>query len=181
MHKSEQMMQTCLANGWKAQVKPEIPEDADPGGILWKLYALRNKETIQCTWLGNRMQGALYTHGDNHRLILNWRNQVLKLITGKPDLRKLKGEDIEKLIETRYVPWSYDTPSDKILAELIGRKITWIRSIDREICNAIVSIDRERRFLKLKESPPNSGRRVLEWADTYGFHAVRLDSIIDVS
>lgn len=179
MHKSEELMQTCLANGWKAQVKPELAEN--PEEIVWNLYAIRNKETLHVPWLGNRMQAATYTYGEHHRLVLNWRNQVLKLVTGRPDPRKLKGEDTEKLIKTRSVPWDEESNDIEILLYFSGKaiEISWIRAIDREIATGVV--DGSNKFLKVKESPPNSGRRVLEWADAYGFHAVRLDSIINVA
>lgn len=180
-HKSNDLQQICLAHEWKAQIKPEIPPGAKPEEIVWNLYALRGKETLHVTWLGNRMQGATYTYGETYCLKLNWRNQVLKLITGKPDPRKLKGDNTEKLMADRYVPWDAETPDEKIIAAVIGCKISWIRSIDREICDATIPPDRTRKHLRIIESPPNSGRKVLEWADPFGFHAVRLDSIIEVS
>lgn len=183
-HKSNDLLQTCLSNEWKAQIKPEIPSSGNSDEIVWNLYAIRNKETLHVAWLGNRMQGATYTYGDAYCLRLNWRNQVLKLITGKPDPRKLKGNDVDKLIEERYVPWDHDTPDDKILASVIGCKISWIRTIDREICDARIPAyhgDQRDKHLRVMESPPNSGRKVLEWVDATGFHAVRIDSIIDVA
>lgn len=172
-------MQTCLANGWKAQVKPDI-QGTSPEDIVWNLYALRNKETLHVPWLGNRMQPATYTYGDAYRLTLNWRNQVLKLVVGKPDPRKLKGKDAEKLVETRSVPWDQESEDTEILLIFSGKaiEISWIRAIDQEIVTGVV--DGSNKFLKVKESPPNSGRKVLEWADSYGFHVVRLDSIIEV-
>jgi hypothetical protein len=71
-----------------------------------------------------------------------------------------------------------------VLASVIGCKISWIRSIDREICDAYIPAyrgDERDKHLRILESPPNSGKRVLEWVDVTGFHAVRLDSIIEVS
>lgn len=176
-------MQTCLANEWKAQVKPEIPVSGNPDEYVWKLFALRGKETLAVTWTGNKLTGATYTYGEHHRLTLTWRNQVAKLITGKPNPRRLRLQDStdEQLDEMRYVPWAPETPAEKILAEIQGRTITWIRTIDRFVCTAYVPPDRDRRFNRVIESPPNSGRKVLEWTDHTGFHAVRLDAIIDVA
>jgi hypothetical protein len=180
-HKSEEMMQTCLANEWKAQVKPEIPVSGNPDEYVWKLFALRGKETLAVTWTGNKLTGATYTYGEHHRLTLTWRNQVAKLITGKPNPRRLKGTDTDKLIETRYVPWDKDTPNERILAQVSGCTITYVRTIDREVITADVPVAIYAKHFRIIESPPNSGRKVLEWVDPYGFRAVRLDSIIDVS
>lgn len=172
-------MQECIDNGWKVQIKLDQPVPEDPAEIVWNLYALRGKETLHVQWLGNRMQPATYTHGETHRLTFYWRNQVMKKVTGKPDLTKLKGVDTDRLIEDRYVPFDADTPAEKVLAEVRGCEITWIRKLDGEILKAVVPSHLDAKHLQIKQC--NSGKRVLEWADPYGFHAVHLDRIINVS
>lgn len=178
-HKSGKLLQECIENGWQAQVKLSEPIPQNPEEIVWNLYAIRGKETLHVQWVGNRMQPATYTHGEAQRLTLYWRNQVVKKVTGKPDLTKLKGEDTDRLIETRYVPFDADTPADKVLAEVRGCEITWIRTLDNLICKATIPAHLEAKHLRVKEC--NSGKRILEWADPYGFHAVHLDRIINVS
>src|ERR1700760_61603 len=113
-HKSEQMLQTALAQGWKAQIKPEIPEDADYRNIVWNLYAIRGQETLHVIWIGDRQQPGLYTYGD-HVTHPAHRAAVVKLLTGKPDPRKLKAEHIEVLTQTRSVPWDADAPAIDIM------------------------------------------------------------------
>lgn len=182
-HKSERMMQECLANGWKAQVKPEIPESGNPDEFVWKLYALREKETLQCTWLGNRMQGATYTYGEHYRRFLNWRNEVMKFVTGKPNPRKLRVNTPENIEEAHWVPWEKDAPAFEIMQAVLRKEITWWNSFSGETTTAFVNVDiREKgsaRHFRVYQA--KSGRRLVEWADNLGFHAVALDSIINVA
>ena len=193
MHKSEGLNQMCLANDWKTQIVPEIPESGEPSEIVWNLYAVRGKETLQVTWLGNRMEGATYTYGESYRLSLWWRNQVAKLITGKPDPRKLlRGAEkkeggsravTQEIEEGREVPWQADTPAIEILLAVLGKQVTWVRRIDGEILSDVIDhhSNQGSKYFRVIEMPPNSGQRVLEWTNTGGFHAVRLDAIVDVS
>lgn len=180
MHKSEAMMQECLANEWKAQVKPEVTGAFIAEGlpeIYYRLYAIRGNETLIVEWRNNLMQGASYTYGSNYSLKLNWKNQVMKLVTGKPDPKRL---DVAEAEESKYVPWDTETSDEDVIASVKGCTISWVRSIDKEVCTAMVPIDRERQSLKVSRAKSDPSKRFLEWVDPFGFHAVYLDQIIQV-
>jgi hypothetical protein len=183
-HKSEQMMQTALAHGWKAQVKPTIPASALYDEIVWDLYCVRGPETLHVSWTGDRQQEGTYTYGD-YTTSPTRRQQVVAILTGKPNPKKLNREETKALLEDRSVPWVHDTPAIEILLSIMNKDIKWIRRFDGQVCEATVQIDKQSKagmkYFRVIESPPHSNRRVLEWADMFGFHAVGLDQIIDVS
>jgi hypothetical protein len=183
-HKSEAMMQTALANGWKAQVKPTIPESRRYDEIVWDLYCVRGQETIYVQWIGDRLTDATYTLGDMSRKPAR-AGSVIKLLVGKPDYKKLDHDEIDAVLQDRNVPWVHDTPAVEILLAVMHKEIKWIRKFDGLVLDAVVDVDTRSassmKHFRVFESPPQSNRRVLEWADGFGFHAVALDQIIDVA
>ena len=186
-HKSEHMMQTALANEWKAQVVPEIPENLRPDEIIWNLYALRGQESLHVVFIGNRQDHATYVYGD-YRTKPDCRVAVIKILMGKPDPRKLvrlRGHEIvEKIRDLRTVPWEHDSPAIDIMLAVLGKEITWVRKIDGGIQQGTVvrEMNLGNKYFRVYESPPQSGQRVLSWNDAEGgFRTVRINSIIDVA
>lgn len=183
-HKSERLMQTALAHGWKAQVKTNIPENMNADEIVWDLYCLRKLETIHVQFLGNRQIGSTYTYAKNYSSNPTHRAAVVALLTGQPNTRRLKIEDVQTDIEElRSVPWQKDSPAIEIMLAVLGKDITWVRKIDGEVCRSTVGkrSNLGSRHFRVYESPPQSGQRVLDWTDYEGFHTARIDSIIEVS
>jgi hypothetical protein len=179
-HKSEQLMQVALSNGWKAQLIPDIPLDGNVDEIIWNLYCIRDRETMQVKYVGNRLADATHTfHGNvSHP---QYKGNVVKLLESKPSLRKIKNSDPNAdLTEVRSVPWVKDDPAFLILQEVLGREIHWIRRLDGELCSATVDrkYNQGSRFFRVYEK---NSTRFLEWIDVHGFHSVRLDDIVDVS
>lgn len=182
-HKSDRLKKTALAHGWKAQVSPKLDryeKSKNPNDIEWHVYAIREKESIHVTYLGNRFISSTYSYG-SYRQYPARSGSVVRLLTGKPDPRRLEGTSPQDLLESRIVPWEEDTPAINILLSVLGKNVTWVRRIDGEICNAYVDKQTNvgKEYFRLYES--KAGRRILEWQDREGFHAVGLDQIIDVS
>ena len=183
-HKSERLMQTALAHGWKAQVKTDIPENLDASEIIWDLYCIKKLEMLHVVFVGNRQESATYTYGKNFRKDLTHRAQVVAILTGQPDPRKLKIEDAtEEIEDLRNVPWVSDSPAVEIMLAVLDKDITWVRRMDGQICRGTVSkrSNLGSRHFRVYESPPQSGQRVIDWMDREGFHTARIDSIIEVS
>lgn len=181
-HKSERIKQAALQYGWKAEVVPKLhrfEKSGDPGDIEWHVYAMREKETIHVTYMGNRFISAKYTYG-THCQYPARSGGVLKLLTGKPDPRKLEGSSPEQLMESRSVPWSDDTPALEIMLAVLGRTITWVRKIDGEVCSAYLDKATNAGKTYFRVTQTKAGRRILEWQDREGFHSVGLEQIIDV-
>jgi len=175
MHKSFVMMELCLAEGWKAEVQTNLIGSP----WIYKLYAMRQQETLIVEYHDTKLIRGNYSYGSSYKLKLNWKNQITKLVTGKPDPKHLAGSaDIE---DSRYVPWTPESTDDEILKAVQGCTVTWIRSLDNELVSATVPVDREKKHIKVSRVKSDPSKRNLEWADPYGFHAVRLDSIVQVS
>jgi hypothetical protein len=177
LHKSFSMMELCLAEGWKAEVKTNFTGAFIAEGVpvlLYKLYAMRQQETLVVEYHDSKLIRGDYTYGSSYKLKLNWKNQIVKLVTGKPDPKHLAGSaDLE---DGKYVPWTPESTEDEILRAVRGCTVTWVRQLDGELLSAQVPAHRT-----LKISTTKAGKRNLEWADPFGFHAVRLDSIVQVS
>lgn len=181
-HKSERIKRAALENGWKAEVVPKLErydKSGDPADIEWHVYAVREKETIHVLYLGNRFMSSTYTYG-NYKLYPARSGSVFKLLSGKPDPKKLEGSKPEDLIEARRLPWDDDAPAVDIMLAVLGRTVTWVRKIDGEICSGHVDkgTNLGKPYFRLYES--KAGRRILDWQDREGFHSVGLDQIIDV-
>jgi len=178
-HKSEQVMQIALSHGWKAQVKPIIPETLKADEIEWNLYCLRNQETLHVVWLGDLQISATYGYGD-YRLYPARRAGVIKLLKGKPNPKKLDNTETESLLENRTIPWESDTPAMDIMLAVLGKQITWVRKIDGEVCSAVITRQSNLGSKWFRVYDHKNGRRI-DWVDYEGFHTVAIDQIIDVS
>ena len=181
-HKSSRIEKAAVENGWKAQVVPELSRydlTLDPSDIEWHVYAMRDKEAMHVVYVGNRFTSATYSYG-NHKQYPARSGAVLKLLAGRPDPRRLDTSDPDVLLESRSVPWQDDTPAFDIMVAVLGKTITWVRKIDGELCTGYVdrATNTGKKYFRLIES--KAGRRILEWQDREGFHAVGLDQIIDV-
>lgn len=180
-HKSERMAKLAAENGWKTQIKPTVPESKKYEEIIWDLFCVRGEETLQVVYLGNRQIESTYVfHG--RKTHPPHKAAVLRVIQGKPDLKKVSKQVIDRVIETREIPFTMESPALDILKAVIGRDITWVRKIDGEICFASIPRiqDTNPKYLRVIASR-GSGRRILEWQDREGFHAVALEQIVNVA
>lgn len=180
-HKSERLKNVAINHGWKAQVVPKLDKyekTGDPATIEWHVYAIRDKETIHVYYLGNRFISSTYSYG-SVKLYPARSGGVVRLLAGKPDPRKLEG-DAESLLESRSVPWDDETPALDILLAVLGKNISWVRKIDGEVCTAHLDkgTNLGKTYFRVKQT--SSGRRILEWQNREGFHAVGLDQIIGI-
>lgn len=188
-HKSEQVKQTALANGWKSEVRTNLDsfeQSDDVNDIQWDVYAMRDKETIHVLYIGDRFEEGTYKYGD-HVVELSRRGEAVKFLTGKPDPRKFHKkrreftDSYDDVIQDRSVPWEHDSPAIDILLAVVRKEIKWVRRFDGQICFAVVDVNlKERGSAKHFRVYESKNGRVLEWADALGFHAVALDQIIDV-
>lgn len=178
-HKSEQILQTAVANGWKAQLIPDVPLDGNVDDIVWNLYCVRDRESMHVQYRGSRFELAVYTFS-NQTSYPQYRNNVLKILTGRPSIRKIKQTGTDNIEEARSVPWVSDDPAFLILQEVLGKEIAWVRQIDGVVCKG--TVDRHsnlgNKYFRIYEK---NSIRFLEWTNVEGFHAVRLDAIISVS
>lgn len=181
-HKSERIKQAALTHGWKAEVVPKLhryEKSGDVSDIEWHVYAMRDKETMHVTYLGNRFISSTYSYG-SYKQYPARSGSVLRLLAGKPDPRKLEGSDPVHLMESRSVPWEEDTPALEIMLAVLGRTITWVRKIDGEICTAYLDRTTNTGKTYFRVTQTKAGRRILEWQDREGFHSVGLEQIINV-
>lgn len=181
-HKSERIKQAALSHSWKAEVVPKLHRYEKSGNVSdieWHVYAMRDKETMHVTYLGNRFISGKYTYG-SHAQFPARSGAVLRLLAGKPDPRRLDGSDPDALLESRKVPWQEDSSAMDVMLAVLGKTVTWVRKLDGEICTG--HVDKEtnlgKKYFRLTQS--KAGRRILEWQDREGFHSVGLDQIIDV-
>ena len=175
MHKSLVMLQLCLDHGWKA----EVETNAEETQVVYRVFALRGQETLVVEYHDTKLIRGDYTYGSNYKLKLNWKNQIVKLVEGKPDPKRLAGStDIE---EARYVPWTAESTDEEVLKSVVGCEIAWVRKFDGELLTGRIPVDREHKHLRLVHSKGAEPKRILEWADPFGFHAVHLDAIVQVS
>ena len=184
-HKSELMKQTALANGWKSEVIPNLDkfnETGDINDIVWNVYCQRGLEAMHVVFTGERQTSAVYKYGSHHRLTPARRAPVMRLLTGTPDPKKLKGRQSgEELIQNhRQVPWADDAPALEILMAALGKDISWIRRIDGETLTAYIPAESNKKSKNYRVYSNKNGDRFLEWTNTEGFHTVRLDAIISV-
>jgi len=180
-HKSEKMANLAISEGWKAQVKPTIPESKRYDEIIWDLFCVRGEETLQVVFMGNRQVEATHTYMGRSTHPPH-KAAVIRVLTGKPDLKKVSKQALEKVIEVRDIPFDMDSPALDILKCVIGKDITWVRKLDGEVINSSIPRiqDTNPKYLRVLSSV-TTGRRILEWQDREGFHAVGLDQIVNVA
>ena len=193
-HKSEEMAVLAQKHGWRTQVRTDMKwfeESGNVDDILWILYAMRiddknRMETLRVKWKGDLQDSALYKYGE-YTLQPARKAPVLALITGKPNPNKFSKEKPEELtIEERLlgknVPWESDnSPAFDILIGVLGRTITWaspsLRIEKTESCPKSLNLSKGHFRVKTTKT----GKRVLEWVNSFGFHACYVSNIIDVS
>jgi len=182
-HKSEQFKRTAELHGWKAQIQPVIPENKNWDEIVWNLYCVRGQEALHVPWTGDRQGIATYTYGE-YKSHPARKAPVMDILSGMPDPKRLKlrVHSEEEVAELRSVPFLPDSPAVDIMMHVMKKQVTWISKIDGRARSADVNVDlrdpRSAKHFRVYEAP--SGRRILEWADPYGFHAVALSQIINV-
>jgi hypothetical protein len=194
LHSADSMCLEAKEAGWEAAVIVDVDEFEISGkynDIIYKLYAKRDKETLFVEWRGNSQTSAHYAYGDYH-LYPAWRGGVIKLLQGRPDPKKFSDKDKGQHSETTYqefltqreVPWANDdVPAIEIMLEVLDKDIRWVSNVH--------GIVRERREFCPKESNLGSaafcmrttqaGKRVLNFANNYGFHACYITDILEVS
>lgn len=191
-HKSEDMKQLCLANGWKAEVYPylaDFEKSGDVNDLKWTLYAMRGEEpaleTLKVVWYAELQNECAYTYGEFYKLTPARKAPVIKLITGTPDLKKLR---IPGAPEIEGPHWGElvleeDLAAFDIMLAVVNHRIFWINRMTGDEKEAIVSVDLRdagsARNFRVYEAP--NGRRILEWADAFGFHAVGIDQIYKIT
>jgi hypothetical protein len=180
-HKSTELRDLAIKNGWEATVLPDTKTDP----ITWNVYAKRviedKTETLHVKYVGDLQKSAVYVYGDL-RLLPARRAPLLRLITGKPDPRRFVKSSVVKAEPLRTVPWDCDSPAVVILRGVLEKEITYVRSFDGEEKTLYVpGTNRTSKHFRVIESPPHSGRRILEFTSpTGGFHAVALERIVNV-
>jgi hypothetical protein len=194
-HKSEEMAEFAQQNNWRTSVKTDMSgfeETGDINDITWIMYAIRGdedkKETLRVEWDGDLQTWALYQYGD-YVLKPARKAPVLKLIQGQPDPKKYRKEEkktepetIEEKLANRNIPWENDdSPAFDILISVLDTTITWISPVTGEERSALCPKQGNLRKAHFKVKTTSSGKRVLEWANSYGFQACYISNIIDVT
>lgn len=193
-HASDIVLAEAIEAGWEATIIPDVSEFEISGkynDLIYNLYAKRDKETFKVQWRGNSQIEAHYAYGDYH-LYPAWRGGVIRLLKGRPDPKKFSDKDKGKHSQTTYrefltqreVPWHDDeVPAIEIMLEVLDKDIRWVSNVH--------GIVRERTEFCPKESNLGSdafcmrttqtGKRVLNFANNYGFHACYITDILEVS
>jgi hypothetical protein len=192
-HKSERIRIVAERNNWKSVVSPTLTEfekTGNPEDIFWVLYAVRENESIKAVWKGDRFQDSTYAYG-SYRSYPARSGGVIKLLEGKPDRKKLTSSPLvrdssgtyRELTSSKNVPWKdcESVSAFDVLVGVIGKSITWVRESDStvrtESCPKASNLSKP--YFRVKTT--SSGKRVLEWSNSFGFQACYLDDIIDVT
>lgn len=188
-HKSELVAEVAQSCDWKTQIKPTIPDNGMYNEIVWDLYCVRDKETLHVQWTGNRLTDATYSFCGTKTKPTH-KAAVLKILGGQPSLKSVAKKTrarhpenvVEELRDSKVIPFDPNESSAlEILKSVIGRDITWVRKIDGELCTGFVPKLKDTNPKYLRVIMAKSGRRILEWSDPEGFHAVALEQIIEVA
>lgn len=187
-HKSAELERIAIEHGWKTQVKPEFPADFDDNPLAnrieWHFFAVRGNETLHVVYRGDRMlENNVYTFGD-YRRYPQRRVAVVGFLTGTPDLSKSAAVlDPVALIEARSVDWDEETPAMEIMLEVINKEVRYVNRLSNEVESKVVRVNLKEplssKLFRVYHAP--SGRRILEWADSFGFHCIALEQIVSVS
>jgi hypothetical protein len=194
LHGADSMCLIAQENNWEAVVIPDISEYEISGSfhdLIYKLYAKRDQETMYVEWHGNSQVSAHYAYGDYH-LYPAWRGGVVRLFRGKPDPKKFSAKDKGKLSEKTYeeflkermVPWPHDdVPAIDIMLAVLDRDIRWVSNahgIIRER-NEFCPQESNMGNVAFKLHTTQTGKRVLNFANNFGFHACYVTDILEVS
>ena len=184
-HKSERLKRFALKHGWKAEVVPDLNvwhQTNDPKDILWVVYAVRDKENVKVIWQGDLFKEAVYKYGA-YSLHPARTGSVLNLLASTPDPTKFSGGH-GRLAQTgsiqRMIDWDDDTPAFDILVKVINKEIRWVTSfgeIKSERCPKDSNIGK----LWFRVTTTKNNDRVLEWSNSFGFHACYIKNILSVT
>jgi hypothetical protein len=159
---------------------------------VWTLYALRGddqQESLIVSWGGDLQIAASYRYGD-YSLMPARKAPVIKLLTGEPDPKKFKRAEpeekktltVEDKLAMRQIPWEDDeSPAFDILVGVVDKTITWISPLTGEEKSEFCPKESNLRKAHFKVKTTSAGKRVLEWANSTGFKACYINSIIDVT
>lgn len=193
LHGSDSMALVAKEYGWETAILVEVGEyevSKKYHDIIYTLYAKRDLETLIVNWRGSLQSDAHYAYGDYH-LYPAWRAGVIRLLKGKPNVKKFSARDKGKhsshtyleLLKERNVPFEDDAPAFEIMLAVLGKDIRWVSNAH--------GVVRERNEFCPKESnlgsdafrlhTTQSGKRVLNFANNFGFHACYVTDILEVS
>ena len=178
MNKVEDLQNIAAQMGWKTQIVPEIPDENDASKIEWRLYCLRDKETMYVLYIGKAFQEAKYTYGD-YSYSPPRSGAVRKLLVSEPDPKRLANSG-QHLLDNRSVPWDSEASALEIMVATLGANITWVRTWDKETESSFISKEKNLGSKHFCVKTTKSGNRNLCWVDNFGFRAVNIDSIVDV-
>lgn len=194
-HKSDTMADEAIEYGWEVVTTVDVSAfevTGDVNDIVYKLYGKRDKETLVVIWQNEVQTSASYNYGD-YWLYPHWRGGVLKLIKGTPDPKKFSVNDKGKLSEKSYeelrkdrdVPWDddYESPAFDILLAVLGKDIRWVHNglfgikERNEFCPKESNLGKE----SFRVHTATNGKRILNFANSFGFHACYIEDILEVS
>lgn len=165
-HRSETLARIAEANGWEAVVVPDL-KDFDKTGdiqdIWWALYAKRGGEALKVEWVGKRQTVAKYSINDE----VFEKTQIQRILTTPP-------------VRERSVPWTDKSPAFDIMMSVIGKTITWKRTLQQDEKTGYIP-EENRKSKNFKVFLNHNNKRCLQWTGSKGFQTVLLDSIVDVS
>lgn len=176
-HKIEKIGEIAKEAGWEIKYTAQDHEDVNQ--IKWRLRCVRKPEALSVTYVGNRLEDALYILGDK-AISPPHKAAVVKILTGHPDLTKV-GIHVAMSAKGTLPFDAKETPAREILDMLLSRQISWVSSLSTEIENERIDLARNRgskyyRIIRLAD-----GRRYLEFVSTNAFRAVYLDAIVSVN
>lgn len=193
LHGADTMCAEAIELGWQAAVIVDVSEfeiSQKYNDIVYKLYAQRDQETMFVAWRGNSQTEAHYNYGDYH-LYPAWRGGVIKLLKGKPDPKKFsardKGRSSEdtyvELLKERNVPFDDDAPALKIMLAVLDKDIRWVSNAHGSVKERSEFCPKESNMgsVAFKLHTTQTGKRVLNFANNFGFHACYITDILEVS
>ena len=164
--------QFAEGHGWKVKVENEQPHE-------WATIAKRNGETLKIIWQDGRVTYSRVDLASGVQVRLrnssNWRkhaegksgikpNHAPKGQRGKKAARAESGEDDS--LTTRDLPFNLETDDDDTIIEsLVGKTITWRRTIDNRLDSA--KVPQRSRNCRMKEHP-KSGRLMISFYESHG-------------
>lgn len=176
IHKTEILEQKAKENGWTTRLVPELNDD--PFKIKWELMCVRKPEALRVTYIGNRLTEATYIMGEK-TLTPTHKAAVIRLLEGKPDLSKI---DSTEAIKHRRIPFNpADDAAGDILDILLGKKISWVNGLSKELDYESIDLGRNRGSKHYRIIRTAENRRYIEFVTNHGFRAVYLDAIVSVS
>lgn len=159
-------------HGWKVSVENSAVHE-------WTTTAKRNGETLRIIWRDGRtvFSRVVLASGVEVRLrnSANWHkhaegksgikpNHAPKNQRGKKAAKQESGEDDN--IATRDLPFNIETDDpDTIIESLVGKTITWRRTIDNRLDSA--KVPQRSRNCRMKEHP-KSGRLMISFYESQG-------------